>query len=278
MDSILPSQPETYSQLLKRSFLLYRLSFRKIIVFAFLLSLVVFIPRFISDAVGEDIFANLSPFSLNQLWVFVINLAGLLFFIAIVWHMHCVIINKHEPLSEDIRLAMRKVLYTFIASLIEGAILFCVAALVFGVQLLLWEFHHWLYASSFGVFIIGLVLLGNSFLLLYVSTLFVFFVPIIAIENKSLIASLERTVYLVWNHWFRAFSFQITPWICYIILLAFLKYMLRFNIHIYFADRAAHPLWTTLLQLVLFALFVPWVASNLLVQLKDLELRKNIAA
>jgi hypothetical protein len=278
MDSILPSKPETYRKLLKRSIVLYRLSFKKIALFAFLLSLCVFIPRLISDTVGQDIFAGLTPLSPQQIWLFAINFAGLLFFIAIIWHMHCVIIDKHEPLSEDFRVALNKVINALLASIIQSAIIFAVAALVYGVQLLLLQYHHWLASSSLGMVIITLALLGNFFLLLYVSTLFIFLVPLIAIENKGIIASLERTVFLVWNHWFRAFSLQVTPWICLILALMFMKHLLGLNIHIYFAERISHPLWTTLLQLILFALFVPWVAATLLVQLKDLELRKHISA
>ena len=59
MDTILPSQPSTYRQLIKHSFLLYRASFSKVIFLCCLFSVTVFIPRLLSDAIGQDIFLNL---------------------------------------------------------------------------------------------------------------------------------------------------------------------------------------------------------------------------
>ena len=100
--------------------------------------------------------------------------------------------------------------------------------------------------------------------------------PLIAIENKGIVAALERSMRLAWNHWLRIFLMQMTPWFCYLIFLSILKFIFRINVHIYFTNTLVHPLWTSVLQMIIFALFIPWVAAILLVQLKDLELRKHI--
>ena len=81
---------------------------------------------------------------------------------------------------------------------------------------------------------------------------------------------------LVWNHWWRVFSVQATPWLCYLFLLFSLKYVLGINIHIYLLGQTSHSVLISLLHLLIFAIFIPWVAAILVVQLKDLELRKSL--
>ncbi len=91
MDTLLPTQPSSYKELIKNSLKLYRASFSRIIILSFFLSLVVFIPQLLSDIIGQDIFSNLPPFSPHRLWFLVVNLIGITFFIGMLWRMHCVI-------------------------------------------------------------------------------------------------------------------------------------------------------------------------------------------
>ena len=276
MELILPKQPETYLQLLRRSIVLYRLSFRKIVPFAFLLSLTVFIPRLIAYTTGQDIFLTMTFFSPHHLWLMAINLTGLFLFIAIIWHMHCVIVNQHEPMIQDIQIALKKIFYVFIASILQALILVAVIAIAYGMQLLVPFIYASIGKSMFGLLTLICIFFAESFIILYAATLFIFIVPLIAIENKGIISALERSILLVWNHWLRTIVMQMTPWVCFILLLSIMKFILRLDIHIYFSNQVSHPLWVTLLQLVVFALFIPWVAAVLMVQLKDLELRKHI--
>jgi hypothetical protein len=276
METLLPSQPESYKQLIRRSFLLYRKSFSKIILLSFLLSVVVFIPRLLSNIIGQDIFANISPFSPHRLWLVVIDLVSLTCFIGILWHMHCVVVRLHEPLVEDFLVGIKKVIYVFIAAIIQSTIVFAVVMLIYGIQILLHE-HHLLFGKNLlGILFTVFVFFSQLAIIVYVSTLFCFFIPIIAIENKGIITSLERSVSLVWNHWWRTFSVQLTPWFSYLILLLIIKYVFRLNIHIYFMEYDSHSNWITCLYIILFTLFIPWAASLMIIQLKDLELRKKL--
>ena len=143
MNSILPTQPETYSQLLRRSITLYRLSFKKVILFAFLVSITVFIPRLLSDFIGQNIFMNLEPLSPHQLWLMAINFVGLIFFIAIVWHTHCVIIGEHEPMLQDMQIALKKIISVVVAGFIQMLVLIGAASIAFGFQILAAHINLW---------------------------------------------------------------------------------------------------------------------------------------
>ena len=262
MDKILPSHPESYKNLLKHSIRLYYVSFTKVILLAFFLSIIVFIPRFLSDIVEQDLFLHLSPFHLYRFYLVLIDLAGLIFFIAIIWRMNCIIRDIHEPLIQDFSVGIRKVFYVFVATVLQSAIIFAVAMIILGLLLL---YHaHFLFARHIaGSIITTCIFIGQLILILYVGTLFYFFIPLIALENKGILTSLERSVSLVWNHWWRVFSLQLTPWICYVVLLIIMKRGLDINIHIYFVEHSVHSVNTTCLNVVIFALFIPWAAAIL---------------
>ena len=276
MDTFLPSHPETYKQLIKRSLNLYRASFSNVILFSFLLSLIVFVPRFLSFIIGQDIFLHLPPLSPHRFWLAAVDLVGLLFFIAIIWHMFCVARGIREPLIDDLNKGAKKVLLVFCATILQSLIVYGVAAIIFGLQLLLFQYHLLFNKHPLSIFLTYFVLIGQSALIIYIGTLFIFLMPLIAIENNGILKSLERSILLVWNHWWRTFSLQLTPWMYYLLVLMFIKFILRIDIHIYFIEHGVHPLWTIILNMVVFTLFVPWIAAVLLVQLKDLELRKQL--
>lgn len=275
MDTILPSEPATYKQIIKRSFILYRASFSKVILLGLLMAVVVFVPRLLSDFIGQDIFADLGPIHRGQLWLIVVDLVALIFFVGIVWRMHCVLRNKHEPLAEDIYMGLKKVFYIFIAALLQCAIVFAVAAILYGFQILLYKYDLLFNKELTSLLLTIFVFAGQLFVLIYISTLFIFLIPLIATEKKGIMRAMESSVLLVWNHWWRVFSVQLTPWVVYIGILFVLRYILHIDLHIYLTAHNPHSIFTTLGNLVLFALFIPWVAACLLVQLRDLEFRKQ---
>lgn len=275
MDTLLPTQPETYWQLLRRSIRLYRVSFKKVALLAVLLAITAFVPRLLSYAIGQDVLHNLTLFSLNQLWLTMLNLVAFIFFIAIIWHMHCEIIHKHESLREDFSIGFKKVITVFIASTLQSVLVIAIIAIIIASQMLIHYYLPFLFESGLGIWIVSLIFLFELTLLAYIATLFIFIVPLVAIENKGILSSIQRSITLVWNHWWRTVTLQATPWICFILVLAFVKFILKINVHIYFIDQVPHPLLLTILQIIIFAIFIPWVAALLLVQLQDLELRNN---
>lgn len=276
MDTILPLHPESNKKLLKHSLILYRASFFKVIFLSLILATIVFIPRLLSDALGYDIFMSLPPFHPYRLYFVLVNFIGFIVFIAIIWRMNCVIRGVHEPLIQDFRVGVNKVWRVFIATIIQNAIVLAVLMIVIGLQILFFKMNMLSFQYVLGKLFTAVVFIGQFILILYVSTLFYFLTPLIALENKSILTSLERSVSLVWDHWWRVFSLQITPWLCYLILLMIVRKVLGVNIHIFFIPQGPHSIITTVLNIFLFIFFIPWAAATLLVQLKDLELRKEL--
>lgn len=275
MEAILAKKPENYWPLLKRSIKLYRKSFSKIILFALALSMITFLPRLISDIIGQDIFGMVPLLSLQRLWLIVTSLIALIFFIGIIWHIHCVIRGVHEPYIEDFTVGIKKMVIALIAGIIQSIIIYGSFILLY-TGLIFMSKHHLLFdKSTIGMLITSAIFVLLTMLMLYLWSLFIFFLPLIAIENKGVFTSLGRSVRLVWNHGIRAFTLQITPWIIYLYLLSFIRFF-GIDIHIYFSMVQSHTIWSTLINLVVFALFIPWVAALMLVQLNDLELRNNL--
>lgn len=278
MDTILPAKPSSYKQLIKLSFLLYGMSVGKVLLLSLGLALVVFFPRLLSNALQQNIFAVLSSFHVYRIFLLVLNILSLFLFISILWRVHCVIRHKHEPLSEDISRGLKKVFYGFIAAIIQSLIILCALSLIIGLQVLL-NYYNLLFSTHpLGIVVVTALFMGELFLILYVSFLFIFFIPLITIENKGILTSLEKSMFLVWNHWWRVFSVQVTPWVCYTLLFSIIRICLPSLFSAYFLQSSIGMWGLILLNIILFAIFIPWVAALLLIQLKDLELRKKLAA
>lgn len=276
MKSMLPTKPSNNAVLLQLSVKLYKVAFKHFIILSALLSFLAFIPRIISLYIGQDIFHALSPLSPHRLWFVAINLLCLILFIAIIWSLYCTSRGRHEPFIEDLSKGFKKVISILVATVIEVAILFAVSMVVYGVFAFVHAYHEFLGQNIWGLLLIAVVVLALLTLLIYASLLFLFFIPIIAIENKGVIVALERSILLAWNHPWRVFSLQIAPWICYLIVLLIVRFLFNIEIHIYFFPTPTFNILTTVFHLVLFALFIPWVAALMLVQLKDLELRRHL--
>jgi hypothetical protein len=274
MDTLIPATPASHRELLRRSFTLYRVSFTRVFWLALLLSLAVFAPRLVAYFIGKKFFADLAPFSPQRLWFVLIELISMLLMVGIFWHINGVLHQHKERLMADIRVGLRKVLWVFIATIIHSAIVLTVASLIYILLIFLFEYRLISVANTWTLIFSIFVFFGQFLLLLYVTTLFIFLVPLIAIENKGIFPAIEKSVALVWNHWWRVFSLQIIPWISYLAFLIVLRYVFLINIHIYFVKEGNLSLPLILLHIIIFALFVPWVAALNLLQLKDLEQRK----
>lgn len=274
METLLPRKPMAYRPLLHRSLLLYQASFTQVILLALLFSLTIFLPR-IMLTLTQKIITGWPLLSLYQLWLVVINLVGLVFFVAILWRMHCVLRDYHEPLAEDLWMGVKKVVMVFLAVLLQAFIIFVFSFVLVFTQILLFEYKPFLMEGFNGIIIAFIFLLVEFFLLLYIMSLLWFIVPLIATENKSIFKALEKSIQLAWNHWWRVFSIQLTPWLLYLAVLLVFRYVFFIDIHIYFLNGVMPSIWAVLIQLIIFMLFIPWIAALSLVQMRDLELRNH---
>ncbi len=273
MELLLPKQPQPNYQLLKRSLRLYRASFSKIILWSFLLALVFFAPRILLELTGKNLFFDLPPLHPQRLlWLELFNVINLMFFIAIIWGMYCTVKHKHEPLLDDIKISAKKILSVFCAAILQNLFILIVFFVVTIFNMWLIQHQLSLTGNWLSALFLGLLIIGECFLFFYVSMLFLFFLPLIVIENKGMIGALRGSGKLVWNHWWRTFSLQVIPWIVYLLIAFLLLSFFQVDIHFF---ASVTNFMQLILQIIVTMLFTPWIAALLLVQLKDLELRKK---
>src|ERR1700721_973259 len=104
MPNMLAVKPQTYLQILKQSIQIYRYSFSQVFLVSFIISLIVFIPRFILIFIDPNYFNNISIFSL-------------FFFIVLLWRMYSKVVGTNDKIREDLQIACKKI------GLIIGAVL-----------------------------------------------------------------------------------------------------------------------------------------------------------
>jgi len=268
-------KPSGYSKLMQKSFSLYRSSLRGLFLLSLALSIILFIPRILSFYVGHDIFAEWSGQNTLQLWMLFIELTAIVLLISIFYRLNCELGHKHEPYSEDLLTGVYRVLFVFAATIIQTFIIVGIGFIPFKTQMFLYENELFNVNSWWGAIGIAVFLAAQAMLILYVFTLFIFYLPIISVENRAIFRALFQSAHLVWNHWWRVFSLQISPWFVFALAIMFLL-MIGLNIDINNFEYNQSTLLILIIHIVLLALYIPWVASLLLVQLKDLELRLKL--
>ena len=274
MDAILPAKPSSYKKLMKYSFRLYKASLPMVLLPAYFLALIAYIPLFLSSIAGQSIYLGMDVFNPYRLWSLLINIISLIFFISIFWHMHCVIRGLHEPFFEDLTKGLRKVFFVFVAIVVQSLIIFAISIMVFGMEKIYFQKHAMNLFQN--IPLAYLFSCCQIVLIFYVAVLFCFILPLITIENKGVFSAMRKSAHLVWNHWWRVFSVQLTPWLMYALVITAFQYTFKLNLHIYFFDYARESVLSLFFDIILFTLFIPWVSALLLLQAHDLELRKRL--
>lgn len=272
------TEPESSNQLILRSLDLYRRAFLHVFFLALALSFIVFTPRLVALLAGQDIFENISMYNPHKLWLVLINFCALIFFTALLWRVRCVMKHQHESLLDDFSVALRKIIYIVVATILENLlILFIIFFSVIFIYFFVFSGQQNSITTDmptltimFILFVLQLSVIFLIFFLLY------FYLPIIVVENKKIIESLKKSAHLVWHHLSQTIWVQMTPWLIYLMTLIVIKYVFKIDLHIYFMGPQLPTVISSLVHIVLFALFIPWVASTMLVQLHDLELRSEL--
>jgi hypothetical protein len=275
MPYVTAKKPETIGQILKRSLSLSRLAFKRTFPAALILSCVYFIPRLLSLVTNETWFTNQSVFSLENLWLIVIEIISLILFTILLWRVECVMDKKHDTVKQDLTIAFHKLPSIIGAALVQSAILIMMFFMMVGVfyflreQVLIDPHDH---TKLFLLFIPSIAqLLAN----IYIIFLLLFYLPLILAENKHIFAALSKSAMLVWGNWWRTFGIIMLTWLIYLFSLIVIKYVFQLNIHIYFVRIEQLSYFATFVHIILFALFLQWLAAVFLVQLRDLELRQQ---
>lgn len=266
--------PESNVHLLKRSLSLYFKAFPHVILLALITSLIAFTPRLIILIWQHSIFT--SALNFNKLWIFVFNLAGLIFFTAILWRLQCRMVGNKDTLRNDIITACKKLPRIFVASLIQVFCVMLVNIITLALLMLFLPGGQFQELSLLARIIVLSIIFLQIIAALYVFFLFYFYLPLILTESKGILSSLKQSAVLAWKNIWRTISFQAIPWLTYLLVIILIREIFHIDLHIYFFTDENITFLSTGLQILLFALLIPWIAINMLVQLHDLELRKAL--
>lgn len=268
-------EPETKTQVLSRSLDLYRHAFRHCFLLALFLSFIAFSPRLIIGFIGQDPLESLPDYTPERLWLILINFMVIVFFTALLWRVRCVMKHQHDSLIEDFKVAIRKIIFIIVADALQSVLILLIFfSSLFAVYVFVFQRGIYTITTDLSTLVFTAVLfLIHVMLVFFIFFLFYFYLPLIVVEDKGILSSLKKSASLVWNHLGKTIWVQMMPWLIYLIVLMVIKFIFRIDIHIYFTGPTQPSILTTLLHLILFALFIPWVACVMLVQLHDLELR-----
>lgn len=266
--------PESYLKLIKRGLTLYRTAFVHVFLFGLIASCIAFIPRFMSVLFNADVLLPSTPFDWRKSWLILVDLGTLLFITAMLWRMQCMMAGIRDSILSDFIVAFKKLPRIFVASAIQMLAISIVSGLaIFAYIFILMKAASLPLSNTARSFILIISIL--QFLLgFYIFYLFYFYLPLILIESKGIISAMKTSCLLVWRHLWQTFSVQVTPWLIYLFVIILIRNVLRIDLHIFFVEVGSLSAFSTCLNVVLFAVFLPWIAANILVQLHDLELRK----
>lgn len=268
------TQPESNLAILGRSIRLYFASFIRVIPLAFLLSVIVFIPEIFSSVFNQEIFSPL--LSIESFWSLFFDLIIVFVYLAILWRMRGSVYEAHESVKEDVEQASRKYLRVVIAGVIVTFILGLIAFTTMTLYSVLFKMNIIMEPNYIGMVILSVISFIYAGIVTYLYFVFYFYMPLILMENAGIFASLITSFRLVYHHWWRVFFLQITPGLTFFVLLVVIRYVFNWQVNIFLIPGPEQNTFAVYaLNIVVFALFIPWIAAILLLQLHDLELRKH---
>lgn len=277
MNIKLATKPESNLALLKRSFTLYRHTLWHVFGFAVLFTAIIFSPRLLVYLYGPEVLIITHYFSVSHFLAFLINILGVFVFLAILWRMHCVLIHKHESITDDLTKAAKKIFFIICAGLVQNIVIVGLTLLVlFCYKMLITDPEGVLNLTS--MILLALVSMLYIIAILSVFVFFFFYIVIILTEDSGVIAPLMKSAFLVWNNVWRVLLLQFIPIVGYFGLLYVIKSFLFSDIHFYLVEPMVlqEPALPAIIHFLILTLFVPFFAAVLLVQLRDLELRKHV--
>jgi len=269
----LATTPQSNFKLIGRGFKLYAASFKQVFGLSLLLSLIVFMPRFIAIINPQDIFSSFNNLNFFNLFLILIEIIGLFVYVAMLWRIRCVITDEHESILDDFKIASQKILYIIGAAIVYTLIL---GLLFFATNYIL-NFIKEIQSSN-DFFKWSFLLISTYYVInLYVFYLFIFYAPLILTENKGVFTALKKSACLVWGNWWRVFLLMLTPIVLYISLMIIVKSVFHINMNVYFLwPNESESIFAALLNMLIFAVALPYAGSVLLLQLRDLELRQQL--
>ena len=263
----LANTPESNPQLLARSLKLYCASLLHVFGLALFIALIVWLSRFAVSSFGWQ---QIKLIYLD-VCVFIIGILIYFIFTALLWRMRCVITQAHENIFDDLLVASKKILLIVGAALIQAFLVMLMTVTVYYLAYFIQK-----QPPLYAFYLTMVVFILYTLVFVYVYYLLIFYLPLILTEDKGIFSALMKSVSLVWGNWWRVFLLQIIPLGSYFVCIFILSWIFHVNINIYLSETPLYIL-ATVLNLFLIALFIPFNGAVLLVQLRDLELRKAVS-
>jgi hypothetical protein len=263
--------PETIPQVVTRAWNLYLSTFFKVYALAFVIAILAFIPAFYVIGVAEGYFSVILPMFAFKTLIVITEIISLTIFLGILWCLQCVTVHKHESLKTDLTVAFKHLLQVIFAAILQGLLFSLIA--ICSKDFFILVASSALPRTPMGLFISGIPVMLAAGLCVVLFFLFIFYLPLILTENKNPIRALQRSMELVWGNWWRVFWTILTPWLTYVVLLFTIKALMNYT---GFFEPGRPSLIKSFIYMLTFAVYLPWFASTLLVQLRDLELRQKV--
>lgn len=271
-------RPESYSELVSRSWKLYWEVLPSTILLAFFVSVIIFIPRLICVAVGQNVFLGVARAGEVSVLYIAMYISILWFLAAVIWCINCIERNQHQNFIVDIKMAGRRILYVLGAAFCIFVIGALVGLTIYLLHRMFWLLNLYSYGGYVTLSLLTFLMFLQVSISLSIILLFYFYFPLIVIERDTILPALKQSAHLVWKKMGMTLRAQATPWLLYLTTLIIIKVVFHVDIHLYFMPvNPVANFYPTLLHIVILALFIPWGCSMMLVQLRDLELRKVIA-
>jgi hypothetical protein len=269
------TQVESVGQTLTRSWDLYRSTFLKAFLMALVLAVIEFLPRIITIIVGHETFAITAHYNYYRLLIVFDDIICIIIFAAILWRMQNTALGRHESLKTDYRTGLKKLPAIIGASFIQ-LFLYALVSLS-GIAIVLFLNRYGVSPDlgarhALALFLHGIPIMLQFFVNLFLFVLFYFYMALIITEANGPINSLEHSARLVWGRWWYTLWVIVTPWLIYTIVMLCFK-ALGVNLHIFIIEVPVYSMtvFPTLIHIILFAVFIPWFAATMLVQLRNLE-------
>lgn len=273
MKVTLATTPQSNFRLLIRGLKLYVASFKHVFGLALLFSTIVFIPEYIAIAKGVSLLALPQLFQFYNIFFFLVDMMALFVFVALLWRIRCVITNQHESILDDFKVASKNIFL-----ILGAAIIFALIISLFVLFLITLPAMSFLNTPTQSSVTVALGFIFLYFCIVaYIFYTLVFSIPLILTEDKGVLTAFEKSYLLVWGNWWRVFLVLTTPLFIYYMVLYIIQHVFFVNLSIpYGEDYHYQDLLVLIINVVWVAFVVPFFGSLLLLQLRDLELRKQV--
>jgi len=189
-----PSKPQSVSEILNKSYQLYRVSLSKAFPLALLLMLISTLEQYSHTLLGQP--PGTRGFGIVSIIIMLIMMAISAFFVAaIMYRIHAVATKGDTNLMTALHVAREKFLIVFTAMIIV------------------------LIPTTVGFMLF--ILPG-----LLLATLFIMYLPLILFENKQAFDSVKTSVQMVWKNFWRVFSVIVLPIATTMIVLIAFTYLI----------------------------------------------------